>query len=85
MEPSQDDIVDTDKPILWQFSMDEAQLLGATYTVKNTEVFNDYIVLGEQTDNYPQASGRAQNLDPSSDTNINLIGRKTYRETASGN
>lgn len=84
MEPSQDDIVDTDKPILWQFSMDEAQLLGATYTVKNTEVFNDYIVLGEQTDNYPQASGRAQNLDPSSDTNINLIGRKTYRETASG-
>lgn len=83
MEPSQDDIVDTDKPILWQFSMDEAQLLGATYTVKNTEVFNDYIVLGEQTDNYPQASGRAQNLDPSSDTNINLIGRKTYRETAS--
>lgn len=84
MEPSQDDIVDTDKPILWQFSMDEAQLLGATYTVKNTEVFNDYIVLGEQTDDYPQAAGRAQNLDPSSDTNVNIIGRKTYRETASG-
>lgn len=84
VEPSQDDIVDTNKPVLWRFSTEEAQLLGATYTIKNTEVFNDYIVLGEQTDNNPQAAGRAQNLDPSSDTNVNIIGRKTYRETASG-
>lgn len=84
VEPSQDDIVDTNKPVLWRFSLAEAQLIGATYTVKNTEVFNDYIVLGEQTDDSPQASGRAQNLDPSSDTNVNIIGRKTYRETASG-
>ena len=84
VEPSQDDIVDTNKPVLWRFSLAEAQLIGATYTVKNTEVFNDYIVLGEQTDDNPQASGRAQNLDPSSDTNVNIIGRKTYRETASG-
>nr|DAG62027.1 MAG TPA: tail protein [Bacteriophage sp.] len=84
IDPSQDDIVDTNKPVLWRFSTEEAQLLGATYTMKNTEVFNDYIVLGEQTDDNPQAAGRAQNLDPSSDTNVNIIGRKTYRETASG-
>ena len=84
MEPSQDDILDTDKPILWQFSTSEAELLGATYTVKNTEVYNDYIVLGEQQDSAPQAAGRAQNLDPASDTNVYLIGRKTMRETASG-
>lgn len=83
-DPSQDDILDTDKPVLWQFSADEAQLLGATYTVKNTEVYNDYIVIGEQNSNYAQAAGRAQNLDPSSDTNVYAIGRKTVKETASG-
>lgn len=84
IDPSQDDVLDTQKPVLWRFSTQEAQLLGATYTVKNTEVYNDYIVLGEQTSEYAQASGRAQNLDPSSDTNVYLIGRKTYRETATG-
>ena len=84
VDPSQDDIVDANKPVLWRFSTDEAQLIGATYTIKNTEVYNDYIVLGEQTDDNPQSAGRAQNLDPSSDTNVNIIGRKTYRETASG-
>ena len=84
IDPSQDDIADANKPVLWRFSPDETQLIGATYTIKNTEVFNDYIVLGEKTDDSPQAAGRAQNLDPSSDTNVNIIGRKTYRETASG-
>lgn len=84
IDPSQDDVLDTQKPVLWRFSTKEAQLLGATYTVKNTEVYNDYIVLGEQTSEYAQAAGRAQNLDPASDTNVYIIGRKTYRETASG-
>lgn len=84
VDPSQDDIIDTNKPVLWRFSQDEAQLIGATYTIKNSEVFNDYIVLGEKQDDNPQAAGRAQNLDPTSDTNFNIIGRKTYRETASG-
>lgn len=84
IDPSQDDIVDANKPVLWRFSQDEAQLLGTTYTIKNTEVFNDYIILGEKQDDNPQAAGRAQNLDPASDTNVNIIGRKTYRETASG-
>lgn len=84
VDPSQDDIFDANKPVLWRFSQDEAQLLGTTYTIKNTEVFNDYIVLGEKQDDNPQAAGRAQNLDPTSDTNVNIIGRKTYRETASG-
>lgn len=84
IDPSQDDVLDAQKPVLWRFSTKEAQLLGATYTVKNTEVYNDYIVLGEQTSEYAQAAGRAQNLDPASDTNVYIIGRKTYRETASG-
>lgn len=83
VEPSQDDINDADKPILWTFTQNEAQLLGLTYTAKNTEVYNDYIVVGEQIDGNVQPAGRAQNLDPTSDTNINLIGRKTVRESKS--
>lgn len=84
IDPSQDDILDTDKPVLWQFSMDETTLLGAEYTIKNTEVYNDYIVVGEQLDDYSQPGGRATNYDPNSDTNVNSIGRKTIRESASG-
>lgn len=84
VDPSQDDLLDDQKPVQWRFSVDEAELIGAAYTAKNTEVYNDYIVIGELLDNYHQPSGRAQNLDPASDTNVNLIGRKTYRESAAG-
>lgn len=84
LDASQDDILDTDKPILWQFSMDEAQILGQSYTAKNTEVYNDYIVLGELLDDNSQPAGRATNYDPMSDTNVYVIGKKTYRESQAG-
>ena len=84
IDPSQDDILDADKPVLWRFSEEETQLLGMAYNVKKEEVFNDYIVVGEQLDDYEQPGGRATNLDPRSDTNVYLIGRKTKRESASG-
>ena len=81
IEASQDDILDSDKAVLWEFREDETVLLGLTYSYKNTEVYNDYIVVGEQMDDFSQPCGRAQNLDPASDTNIKLIGRKTFRES----
>lgn len=84
LDASQDDILDTDKPILWQFSMNEAQILGQSYTMKNTEVYNDYIVLGEMLDDNSQPAGRATNYDPMSDTNVYAIGKKTYRESQAG-
>ena len=84
VDPSQDDILDINKEVMYQFSMDETKLLGATYTVKNTEVYNDYIVMGEQLDDNTQPNGRAQNLDPKSDTNVMRIGRKTVVYNASG-
>lgn len=80
IEPSQDDISDATKPVLWQFSQEETTLLGMTYTAKNSDVFNDYIVVGEQLDDNSQPYGRAENYDPTSDTNINLVGRKTFVE-----
>ena len=84
IDPSQDDIIDIQKPVLWRFSQEEAQLLGMSYTVKKEDVYNDYIVVGEMLDDYAQPGGRATNYDPRSDTNVNLIGRKTKRESASG-
>lgn len=84
IDPSQDDILDTQKPVLWDFAPTEKQLLGATYTVRNTETYNDVIICGEALGDSPQANARAQNLDPNSDTNVYLIGRKTYRESKQG-
>lgn len=84
IDPSQDDILDTTKPILWEFSMDEAELCGMTYQVKNTEVYNDFIVTGEQLSDNSQPKGRAQILDPSSPVDIATIGRKTKRVSMSG-
>lgn len=84
VDPSQDDISDADKPVLWRFSTEEAQLLGLAYTVKKEDVYNDYVIVGDQLDDYAQPAGRATNNDPSSDTCVQVIGRKTKRESASG-
>lgn len=84
IDPSQDDILDSAKPVEWEFSMAEAQLLGMTYQVKNTEVYNDYIVIGEMLSDNTQPKGRAQILDPRSPCDIHAIGRKTIRVSQSG-
>lgn len=84
IDPSQDDILDTNKPVSWEFSMDEAELLGMTYTAKNTEVYNDYICIGEALSDGHQPCGRAQILDPRSPVDINAIGRKTIRISQAG-
>lgn len=85
LDPSQDDILDITKPILWSFKPTEKQFLGATYTVKNADVKNEIIRVGQALDDgYAQVGAKAQNYDPSSDTNINLIGRKVDRQEKSG-
>lgn len=84
LDPSQDDILDGSKPVAWEFSMDEAELLGLTYKVKNSEVYNDFIVVGEQLSNNVQPKGRAQILDSRSPVAISAIGRKTKWVSKSG-
>ena len=79
LNPSQDDILDTDKPILWEFSQHSKTFLGAEYTTKNAEVYNDVIVVGATSDLNVTAKARAQNLDPTSDTCVSRIGLKTKR------
>lgn len=79
VNPSQDDIIDTNKPILWEFSMNEPTFLGANYTTKASEVYNDIIVVGATSDTNATAKGRVQNNDQTSDTCISRIGLKTIR------
>jgi hypothetical protein len=76
IDPSQDDLSDLSKPIQYEFTPTQKQFLGATYTVKNSEVRNDIILMGQAQDDYTVVGGRAVNYDPSSDTNVNLIGHR---------
>lgn len=84
VDAAYEDILDTDKPVQYQLSPERTTFLGAAYTVKNTEVYNDIIVRGTALDNGPVPKGRAVNLDPRSDTNVNILGYRTQRmsETA---
>ena len=79
VNPSQDDILDTDKPIMWQFTEEDKTFLGADYSPKPTDVYNDVIVVGATSDTNETARGRAQNRDLSSSTCIDRIGLKTIR------
>lgn len=85
LEPSQEDIEDRDKELLWTFTPEESQFLGATYTVLNSQVYNDIIVQGETQDNYAQPHGRATNTSPQSDLSIyGALGKRTLRMSAAG-
>lgn len=79
INPSQDDILDTDKPILWEFTQSDKTFLGADYTPKPADVYNDVIVVGATSDTNATPRGRAQNHDSSSDTCVSRIGLKTIR------
>jgi len=85
MDTSDDDLLDIDKPTLWDFSHDQIGYLGATYAVKDTEVYNDIIIEGETLDSGRTARGRAINMDVRSDTSIySSLGRRVKRLKGSG-
>lgn len=77
LEASSEDIDDFEKAVLWRFSKNNSVLLSTSSAAKNTEVFNDIIVAGEGIGDTKEIYGRVTNYDPSSDTNVNLIGLKT--------
>ena len=80
MDAGDDDILDTSKPVLWDFTPTEREFLGATYRPKISEVFNDIIVEGQTLDDNSIARGRATNIDPRSDSNIySSLGKRTKR------
>lgn len=79
VNPSQDDISDVGKPVMWDFTLNEKTLLGVNYSPKITEVYNDVIVVGATSDTNVTARGRVMNVNPQSPTCISRIGRKTKR------
>lgn len=79
LEPSQDDIDDADKPVLFAFTPENSVLISLSESAQTSSVYNDVTVAGQGlTDKAVWA--RAVNEDPASDTNINLIGRKIFVE-----
>lgn len=80
LEPSQTDINDIEKPVLWQFTQRNSTLSQISETIKNDQVYNDVIISGGGNTS-GGVWGRASNNDPNSDTSIQAIGLKTYRET----
>ena len=81
IDAAYEDILDRDKPVQYELSPERTTFLGATYTVKNTEVFNDILVRGTALEEGPVPQGRAINLDPRSDTNVRILGYRTQRRS----
>ena len=77
IEPTQDDIVDSSKPILWTFTPNEQECLSEDSSHDFGTFYNDIIVIGYTT-NGKQAKGRAQNKNTASPTAIQIVGIKTY-------
>ena len=71
-----DDITDTNKEVVWHFTVEEKQLLGLTQTYNFDKVYNDIIVLGNIVNGY-QFKARVQNRNIMSDTCVQKIGLKT--------
>ena len=76
MTDEADDITDTNKEILWHFTIEEKQLLGLNTTYNFDKIYNDIIVLGNITNGY-QFKARVQNKNPLSDTCVQRMGLKT--------
>lgn len=75
-EPSQDDISDADKPILYNFTPKNSNFLGISESAKPSEVVNSVIVCG-QGGKYAEVFAEASNHDPTSAFAIERIGLRT--------
>ena len=71
-----EDITDTNKEILWHYTVDEKTFLGLTQKHEFKKIHNDFIVLGNIVNGY-QFKGRAQNRNLLSDTCVQRIGLRT--------
>lgn len=71
-----EDITDTNKEILWHYTVDEKTFLGLTQKHDFEKIHNDFIVLGNIVNGY-QFKGRVQNRNLLSDTCVQKIGLRT--------
>lgn len=77
-----DIIPDNLRQILWQFTTDEPELFGVTETPQPQNMYNHIVITGGVL-NGAIAKGEAINDDPSSPTNVNIVGKKTFPEERS--
>lgn len=82
--PSEDDIFDQTKPVMWSFDAESKTFLGLSEQMDVGDVYNDVTIVGESLNDEEPPRGRAINNDPSSDTAVDIIGRKSYIETSDG-
>lgn len=73
---SLDNISDTDKEIIWNFTITEQEFMGMDLESKFDTIYNDIVILGRILDG-KQMKARLQNRDPASDFSIDKIGIKT--------
>ena len=71
-----EDITDTNKEILWHYTVDEKTFLGLTQKHDFEKIHNDFIVLGNIVNGY-QFKGRVQNRNLLSNTCVQKIGLRT--------
>lgn len=82
--PSENDIADQTKPVLWDYTTDSKTFLGLSETSNIGEVYNEYTIIGEALDSDFAPMARAINNDATSDTSVGMIGLKSQTESASG-
>lgn len=83
--PSENDIADQTKPIMWDYSTASKTFLGLTETSNIGDVYNEVTIIGESIDSDTSPVGRAINNDPNSDTSVGNIGLHSREpERASG-
>lgn len=82
--PSEDDVPDQTKPVLWSFDTNSKTFFGLSEQMDVGEVYNDVTIVGEALNDEEPPRGRAINNDPTSDTAVDLIGRKSYIDTSDG-
>lgn len=82
MEPNENDLLDKDKEILYNFTQNNCELLGKSQEFKFTDVYNDIVCVGATINGY-LSKGRATNTNVKSGLCVQRIGKKTkvYEDT----
>lgn len=81
LDASTDDLNDAEKPVIWDFDEKSKTFFGLDEVANPSQVYNDVIVWGENLDG-GTVGARATNYDPTSDTNANILGLKTFVESS---
>lgn len=76
IEPNEDDLLDKDKEIMYNFDQNNCEILSKSRDYQFTDVYNDILCVGATINGY-MAKGRATNTNVQSDLCVQRIGKKT--------